>query len=177
MLPVPRGSGLVDTTSLPLLLPQANDELGLFSKAVWDFEIHAWNAIIGGDAAEVGSGPGSYDITKSVWHVNCCNAEINGGGGWGIFNAILGWQNSATLGSVLSYNLYWVVVMVVFLSMMYKEKNGHWPLIKAKAECAHDEGAESDVNSQAGTVVDESAIEKKAEGQQLPATTTVREIS
>ena len=29
-----------------------------------------WNKIVGGDAAEVGSGPGSYDIRKSVWHVN-----------------------------------------------------------------------------------------------------------
>ena len=29
-----------------------------------------WNSIIGGDAAEVGSGPGSYDIRQSVWHVN-----------------------------------------------------------------------------------------------------------
>lgn len=29
-----------------------------------------WNKIIGGDAAETGAGPGSYDIRKSVWHVN-----------------------------------------------------------------------------------------------------------
>ena len=29
-----------------------------------------WNRIIGGDAAETGSGPGSYDIRSSVWHVN-----------------------------------------------------------------------------------------------------------
>jgi high-affinity iron transporter len=29
-----------------------------------------WNKIIGGDAAETGSGAGSYDIRKSVWHVN-----------------------------------------------------------------------------------------------------------
>ena len=43
---------------------------GLFSKAVWSFEIRQWSKIIGGDAAAIGSGPGSYDITKSVWHVN-----------------------------------------------------------------------------------------------------------
>ena len=29
-----------------------------------------WNSLTGGDAAETGSGPGSYDIRKSVWHVN-----------------------------------------------------------------------------------------------------------
>jgi high-affinity Fe2+/Pb2+ permease len=28
---------------------------------------------------------------KSVWYVNRCNPELNGGGGWGIFNALLGW--------------------------------------------------------------------------------------
>jgi hypothetical protein len=29
-----------------------------------------WNVAIGGDAAETGAGPGSYDIRQSVWHVN-----------------------------------------------------------------------------------------------------------
>ena len=29
-----------------------------------------WNKAIGGDASETGSGPGSYDIRESVWHVN-----------------------------------------------------------------------------------------------------------
>ncbi|KAF6821672.1 high-affinity iron transporter [Colletotrichum sojae] len=78
---------------------------GLFSKAVWDFEQQQWNNVVGGDVAELGDGPGSYDIEKSVWHVNCCGPSLNGGGGWGIFNAILGWTNSATYGSVIAYNL------------------------------------------------------------------------
>ena len=69
---------------------------GLFSRAVWFFEAHNWNKITGGDAAETGSGAGSYDIRRSVWHVNCCNPELNGGGGWGVFNSLFGWQNSAT---------------------------------------------------------------------------------
>lgn len=43
---------------------------GLFSRAVWYFEAQDWNNLTGGDAAEAGSGPGSYDITKSVWHIN-----------------------------------------------------------------------------------------------------------
>jgi high-affinity iron transporter len=43
---------------------------GLFSRAVWDFEMNDWVKIIGGDADELGDGPGSYDIDKSVWHVN-----------------------------------------------------------------------------------------------------------
>lgn len=100
---------------------------GLFSRAVWHFEQNAWNKRTGGDAAETGSGPGSYDITKSVWHVNCCNPLVNGGGGWGIFNAILGWQNSATYGSVISYNLYWLAVITGFVLLRFKETRGRWP--------------------------------------------------
>ncbi|ELQ35973.1 plasma membrane iron permease [Pyricularia oryzae] len=103
---------------------------GLFSKGVWHLEANEWNKIVGGDAAELGSGPGSYDITKSVWHVNCCNPDFEGGGLWGVFNSILGWTNSATVGSVVSYNLYWIVVSIGFLCMAHKEKTGHYPFLQ-----------------------------------------------
>lgn len=43
---------------------------GLFSRGVWHLEAQKWNDAVGGDAAETGAGPGSYDIDKSVWHVN-----------------------------------------------------------------------------------------------------------
>ena len=145
---------------------------GLFSKAVWSFEMHAWNKIVGGDAAEVGSGPGSYDIRKSVWHVNCCNAEINGGGGWGIFNAILGWENSATYGSVLAYNLYWVAVMVAFAVMRFSEKNGHLPFMKAKAVPVDDSGSDS----QGGSVLERVAGVKKDGEEITQPQATVREL-
>ncbi|KAJ5389031.1 uncharacterized protein N7496_000099 [Penicillium cataractarum] len=102
---------------------------GLFSRGVWYFENNAWNNIIGGDASETGSGPGSYDIRKSVWHVNCCNPELGGGGGWGIFNALLGWTNSADYGSVISYNLYWICVMIGYALMFYREKRGFIPVV------------------------------------------------
>ena len=29
-----------------------------------------WNKTVGGDSAESGTGPGSYDIRQSIWHVN-----------------------------------------------------------------------------------------------------------
>ncbi|KAJ5654168.1 hypothetical protein N7490_001171 [Penicillium lividum] len=102
---------------------------GLFSRGVWYFQNNAWNNIIGGDASETGSGPGSYDIRQSVWHVNCCNAELNGGGGWGIFNALFGWVNSATYGSVIGYNMYWICVMVGYGLMFYRERRGSLPVI------------------------------------------------
>jgi high-affinity iron transporter len=43
---------------------------GLFSKGVWNLEQDAWVRLAGEGAAEAGAGPGSYDIRKSVWHVN-----------------------------------------------------------------------------------------------------------
>lgn len=35
---------------------------------------------------------------------------------------MLGWQNSATVGSVVSYNLYWIAVSLGFVYMAFKEK-------------------------------------------------------
>jgi high-affinity iron transporter len=140
---------------------------GLFSKGVWSFQIREWNNIIGGDASEVGSGPGSYNILESVWHVNCCNPELNGGGGWGIFNALLGWTNSATYGSVISYNVYWIAVIITFLLMLYTEKRGHLPFMKPKkidesatlAVSEADKGNASDESSTEGVGdVEKSAI-------------------
>lgn len=151
---------------------ELTSDAGLFSKAVWAFEIHAWSKITGGDAAETGSGPGSYNIKQSVWHVNCCNPEINGGGGWGIFNSILGWTNSATYGSVISYNLYWLVVIVVFLSMRFYEKRGRWPLMKAKACDGESESAEKSGSK------GENSLQSSLEGkdQTTVTTTNARDI-
>ncbi|KJZ80329.1 hypothetical protein HIM_00179 [Hirsutella minnesotensis 3608] len=105
---------------------------GLFSRGVWHFETQEWNIAVGGDAAETGAGPGSYDIDRSVWHVNCCSPNGPGAGGWGIFNAIFGWTNSATYGSVISYNVYWIFVIIAFIAMRFRETTGRWPLMKAK---------------------------------------------
>ncbi|PHH66839.1 hypothetical protein CDD81_5971 [Ophiocordyceps australis] len=116
---------------------------GLFSRSVWHFEAQKWNQAVGGDATETGSGPGSYDIDKSVWHVNCCQPDGAGAGGWGIFNAILGWTNSATYGSVISYNLYWLLVIIGFVVMRYREVKGHWPLLKSKAGASSDSASGS----------------------------------
>lgn len=106
---------------------------GLLSRSIWFFENYMWNVAIGGDAAETGVGPGSYDIRQSVWHVNCCSPEIDGGGWWGVFNSILGWQNSATWGSVVSYNLYCIVVGASFFVMYFREKHGNWKNYMGKA--------------------------------------------
>ncbi|KAJ3476547.1 hypothetical protein NLG97_g9095 [Lecanicillium saksenae] len=120
---------------------------GLFSRAVWDFEQAKWNKVVGGDAAEVGNGPGSYDIDNSVWHVNCCGPEAPGSEAWGILNAIFGWTNSATYGSVISYNVYWIFVIIGFLILRFNESTGRYPFMKAKARTAD---SDSDHNSSSG---------------------------
>jgi high-affinity iron transporter len=76
--------------------------------------------------------------------VNCCNPELNGGGGWGIFNAILGWQNSATYGSVIAYNAYWIAVVVAVLAIRYYEVRGHWPLMKSKKAKSVEESSDGE---------------------------------
>lgn len=50
-----------------------------------------------------------------------------------MFNSLFGWQNSATYGSVISYNVFWIAVIIGFALLGYREKSGHWPLMKAKA--------------------------------------------
>ena len=63
-----------------------------------------------------------FPLTASR-HVNCCSPENKADdGGWGIFNAILGWQNSATIGSVVSYCAYWIFVTAALIVMRIDER-------------------------------------------------------
>lgn len=121
---------------------------GLFSKAIGYFEAYRWNKMTGGDAAENGSGAGSYNIHWTVWHVNYGNPEIKTSGyGWQIFNAILGWNNTASYGTTIGYILYWVAVSVTLIVMRFKEThpdNKHVQRIfrrKRTAESSIDSGS------------------------------------
>ncbi|SCU91655.1 LAMI_0E06744g1_1 [Lachancea mirantina] len=101
---------------------------GLFSKGVWQFEVQRYVDLCNGqDMSEVGSGPGSYDITRSIWHVNCCNGERDGL--WMIFTAVFGWTNSATYSSVLSYCLYWLLLIGIINILSVEEKVGYIPYV------------------------------------------------
>ena len=154
-----------------------------------------WNNIIGGDASEVGSGPGSYDIRKSVWHVNvsfviqsqldqnllfqCCNPEIDGGGGWGIFNALLGWENSATYGSVISYNVYWIFVIIGFLVLRFKERHGHWPLLNSRAAEKGDSNSTNEstlADVEMGTVASLAVSENHDAEKRIETSTNIQEV-
>ncbi|KAI0790434.1 Ftr1 protein [Abortiporus biennis] len=111
---------LVVMTNLILLIGA-----GLFSKAVGAFQENAFNHLLGGDvddASAAGDGPGSYDVRGNVWHLNCCNPDNKfDSDGWTIFNAIFGWTNNATIGTVLSYVFYWIAVIVALIYLKFKE--------------------------------------------------------
>lgn len=96
---------------------------GLFSKAVGSFQTHAFNVLLGAAVDDTGGdGPGSYQVQGNVWHLDCCNPENNlDGQGWSIFNAIFGWTNSATLGTILAYVFYWLAVIAVLVYTKFKE--------------------------------------------------------
>ncbi|KIJ14568.1 hypothetical protein PAXINDRAFT_169718 [Paxillus involutus ATCC 200175] len=105
---------LVCMTNLILLIGA-----GLFSKAAWSFQENAFIQLLGVDVDDSGgTGPGSYNVQGNVWHLNCCSSSS---GSWSLFNAVLGWQNSATLGSVLSYVFYWLAAIVVLVYLKFKE--------------------------------------------------------
>lgn len=106
---------------------------GLFSKGVWQFEVQRYVDLCNGqDMSEVGSGPGSYDISRSIWHVNCCNGETDGL--WMILTAIFGWTNSATYSSVLAYNVYWLIVIGAIKTLAIEEKRGYIPFLPLRLQ-------------------------------------------
>ncbi|KAH9942897.1 iron permease FTR1 [Amylocystis lapponica] len=96
---------------------------GLFSQSVYQLQGHMFALIVGADVDDTGGdGPGSFDVRGNVWHLDCCNPENNlDNGGWMIFNAIFGWTNSASIGTVLAYVFYWLAVMVALVRMKYHE--------------------------------------------------------
>ncbi|ODQ65556.1 FTR1-domain-containing protein [Nadsonia fulvescens var. elongata DSM 6958] len=100
---------------------------GLFSRGVWFLELQQFINHVGSDVSESGSGHGSYDVTKSIWHVNCCNGQTDGI--WMILNALIGWQNSPTYGTIVAYNIYWIAVITSVFCMLFKEKHGYNPIL------------------------------------------------
>ncbi|KAL7342943.1 iron permease FTR1 family-domain-containing protein [Rhodotorula toruloides] len=108
---------LVVSTSILLLIGA-----GLCSRGVWFFQQYRLVRGVGGDLGEVGDGPGSFDPTGSVWHLTYGNPENQlASQGWSVFNALLGWQNNATLGSVLSYVFYWLLVTFSLVYLKWSE--------------------------------------------------------
>ncbi|OCF33775.1 high-affinity iron permease CaFTR1 [Kwoniella heveanensis CBS 569] len=110
---------LVGSTSFLFLIGA-----GLMSKGIGYFQYYRFAKGVGGDVAETGDGPGSFQVAGNVWHLTYGNPETGSpttNGGWQIFNAIFGWNNTATLGSILSYVFYWILIMVTLIYLRWQE--------------------------------------------------------
>ncbi|PVU94304.1 hypothetical protein BB561_002654 [Smittium simulii] len=64
-----------------------------------------------------------FELGKSVWALDCCNPNDPNEGGYQIFQALLGWTNNATIGSILGYISYWLIVISIYLYKGYGIKN------------------------------------------------------
>lgn len=96
---------------------------GMASRAVYFLQFHSYVALVGEGAAESGSGPGSYNANGYIWHFDCCNPEIKTGSGqgWGVLNSLVGWNNTATYGSIFMYVGYWIAVSTYLWYCIWKE--------------------------------------------------------
>ncbi|KAI9277182.1 iron permease FTR1/Fip1/EfeU [Phascolomyces articulosus] len=150
---------------------------GLMSKAVGYFEQYSWNQVIGGEVAEEGGDVINYKVTTSVWHVSWGDPELNVGsnGGWQIFNAILGWNNTATIGTIISYCLYWLLVAACLAYMFFKERRN--AIRKAERGEVEEEGdialenakqfIDQDGQIIGKTPVDEEHVVESTEGEKI----------
>ncbi|GAA6014600.1 hypothetical protein JCM8202_001595 [Rhodotorula sphaerocarpa] len=139
---------------------------GLLSKAVFFFQTYIYVHGVGGDVAETGSGPGSFDPTDGlVWHLPYGNPENNlSGQGWSIFNSILGWTNNATVGSVLAYCFYWIACIFTLVYMKWSE--GRTTLFGLKSAAYRRREAR---RARAEASESESESEKTARGSETPS--------
>ncbi|KAJ3133823.1 hypothetical protein HK100_004036 [Physocladia obscura] len=93
---------------------------GLFSKAVLQFQKNKWAHLIG---TTVDIDSLKYcDARQSVFRLTCCSPDVNTEGGWQFFNALLGWTNSPTIGSVVAYVLHWIFVVFVLVVMKVTDR-------------------------------------------------------
>ncbi|GAA5910679.1 hypothetical protein JCM6882_001056 [Rhodosporidiobolus microsporus] len=133
---------------------------GLLSKAVSYFQIYKYNTGVGGDVAETGTGPGSFDPTDGlVWHLPYGSPEDNlATDGYSVFNALLGWTNNATIGTVLAYTFYWVAVVAALVYMKWQE--GRTTIFGLKSAAYHRREAR---RANAASSHSDSESEKKVE--------------
>lgn len=108
---------------------------GMFSRSVYYLEFFKYVQLAGEAATEGGNSYGTYDARNYLWHIDCCNPEDktdDGGSGWSVLNSLVGWNNTGTVGSIVSYCLYWVFIIAVVSLMAINDKrvkNGKKPLV------------------------------------------------
>ncbi|KAJ1940912.1 high-affinity iron permease [Linderina macrospora] len=92
---------------------------GLMSRGVNFLEMHMFAKYAGADPDR----GHMVNVKQNIWVLDYGNPEIpTGGGGWKIFNAILGWNSLASYGTILSYCLYWAALIAYLLYLGFTEK-------------------------------------------------------
>ncbi|RSH80077.1 high-affinity iron permease [Saitozyma podzolica] len=96
---------------------------GLASKGIGFFQYYYFSKGVGRDVAERGDRPGSFQVKGNVWHLTYGNPEVGSQttNVRQIFNAIFGWNNTATLGTKLIYVFYWLAMAVTLVYRKWKE--------------------------------------------------------
>ncbi|KAF9435747.1 high-affinity iron permease [Entomortierella beljakovae] len=112
---------------------------GLFVKAINAYEMDKWNKIVGGDADDAGS----YDPRGNVWALSYGNPNNPTSGFAQFCNAIVGWNNVASVGTIVGYCVYWIGIIATLVFLKIKQR-------RAAANAAEH------------VVVDEKAAEKAA---------------
>ncbi|KAF9113203.1 high-affinity iron permease [Mortierella sp. AM989] len=89
---------------------------GLMTRAVSAFEGNTWNKKTNTQSDDAGT----YDPRVNVWALKCCNPNDPNNGGWALFNAVFGWNNIASVGTILSYILYWLAIAAGLLFLKFR---------------------------------------------------------
>ncbi|KAF8926807.1 iron permease FTR1/Fip1/EfeU [Dissophora ornata] len=103
------------TASTCLLLLLA---AGLVAKAVAAFESYVWTKATNAKSDD----SSSYDGRINVWALTCCDPKNNSSGFAQLMNALFGWSNVASIGSVVCYIGYWIAVIIALIYMKLKRR-------------------------------------------------------
>lgn len=65
-----------------------------------------------------------------LWQLNCCSSE--GNNVWSLLQAVVGWRNEATRGTLSAYIVYWIFVIasLIFLRFKWRREAAHLSLAK-----------------------------------------------
>ncbi|KAG0005661.1 high-affinity iron permease [Entomortierella chlamydospora] len=91
---------------------------GLFAKAINAYEMDKWNKIVGGDADDAGS----YDPRGNVWALSYGNPNDPNAGFAAFCNSVVGWNNIASVGTIVGYIVYWFVVIASVIFLKFKNR-------------------------------------------------------
>ncbi|KAF9995384.1 high-affinity iron permease [Entomortierella chlamydospora] len=146
------------TASTCLLLLLA---AGLVAKGVAAFETYAWTKATHAQSDD----SGSYDPRINVWALACCDPNANNQGFAQLMNALFGWSNVASIGTVVCYIVYWFIVMGALIYMKLKRR-------RIAVKEYFDKTTEEDMYSE-----DIKGDDLKEEANDTPSSTSVIDLS